>query len=131
MTWGASTIVAAVAPATRPLAVTMNLRRSLAMALSSPRHKLMVRAFGDAVPRAHQGLELREGRVHLARHGRLLGFFFDRLGRELPQLAQHGHRDLDHFDLALELCLEPFERDRVLRVKRREAIDLARGSGVV
>src|SRR5215813_8722834 len=131
ITLGASTATAAAAVASAPVAVTMNLRRSLVTPSSSPRYKLVVRAFGDAVPRAHQGLELREGRVYLARHGRLLGFFLDSLGRELLELAQHGCRDLDHFDLALELLLEPFERDRVLCVKSREAIDLARGSGVV
>src|SRR5215470_6939881 len=106
MTWGASTIVAAVAPATRPLAVRMNLRRSLVTLPSSARHELVIGTFGDAIPGTDQGLELREGRVHLARHGRLLGFFLDSLGRELLELTQHGHRDLDHFDLALELSLE-------------------------
>src|SRR5262249_58787123 len=35
-------------------------------------HELMVSAFRNVIPRAHQRLELREGRVHLSRHWRLL-----------------------------------------------------------
>src|SRR5215471_15712973 len=131
ITLGASIATAAAAVASAPVAVTMNLRRSLVTPSSLPRHELVVGTFGDAIPGTDQGLELREGRVHLARHGRLLGFFLDSLGRELLELTQHGHRDLDHFDLALELSLEPFERDRVLRVESREAIDFARRRRVV
>jgi hypothetical protein len=37
----------------------------------------MVGAFRDVIPGTHQRLELREGRVHLFRHGSLLGFLPD------------------------------------------------------
>jgi len=57
----------------QPLAFAMNLRRSLFTLPSSHRHELMVGAFGDVVPRAHQRLKLREGRVHLPGHGGLGG----------------------------------------------------------
>src|SRR5215475_9168623 len=131
ITLGASIIAVATAAATRPLPVAMNLRRSLAILPSLPRHELVVGALGYVVPRAHQGLELRKGRVDSTGHGSLLGFFLENLGRELLELAQHGSRDLDHLDLALEFCLEPLQRDGVLRVESREAIDFARGSSVV
>src|SRR5215831_11481495 len=99
MTLGTSTIVAAAAPTTTPLAVTMNLRRSLAMALPLPCHELVVGTFGDVVPRPHQRLELGERGVHLPGHRRLLGFLPGDLGRKPLQIAQHGDRDLSHLDL--------------------------------
>src|SRR6266545_2792309 len=131
MTLGASTTAAAAAAAITPLAVAMNLRRSVIALPSSQRHELMVGAFGDVVPGAHQRLELREGGVHLSGHGRLLGFFPDNLGRQLLEIAQHGHRDLKDLDLALEFRPEFLERDRVLRVELRQAIDLDCGGGMV
>src|SRR5438094_4105808 len=67
ITLGASTIAAA-AEAITPPAVAMNLRRSVVTLGSSRRHELMVGAFGDVIPRAHQLLELREGGVHLPSH---------------------------------------------------------------
>src|SRR6266498_2369773 len=130
MTLGASTMAAAAA-AMAPPAVAMSLRRSVIPLPSSHCHELMVGAFGDVVPRAHQRLELREGGVHLPGHGGLLGFFPDDLGRELLEIAQHRHRELEHLDLALELRLEPLEGDRVLGVVVREAIDLDGSGGMV
>src|SRR5262249_34524373 len=89
MTLGASTMAAAVAVARAPLAVTINRRRSVVTLPSSSRDELLVGAFGDMVPRAHQRLELRERRVDLLRHRRLLGCLLDDLGGDLPELAQH------------------------------------------
>src|SRR6266446_2180600 len=131
MTWGASTSAIAASVAIAPLVFARNLRRSFITLPSSPRHELMVGAFGDAIPGTHQRLELRERRVDFPGHGRLLGFFPDHLGRQLPEIAQHRHREREHLDFALELRLEPFERDGVLRVEGREAIDLHRCGGVV
>src|SRR5437879_7910783 len=119
MTLGASTMVAVAAATTAPLAVAMNLRRSVIPPPSSPRHELMVGAFGDVVPGAHQRLELREGRVHLPGHGGLLGFFPDDLGCQLLEIAQHRHRELEDLDLALELRLQSLERDGILGVEVR------------
>src|SRR5215468_7971299 len=41
------------------------------------RHELMVGTLGDVVPRPHQRLELREGRVHLPGHERFLRLLAD------------------------------------------------------
>src|SRR4030095_16816573 len=108
-----------------------DLTDSAALIGASPRHALIVGAPCDAVPGAHQRLELRERRVHLPGHGALLGFVPDDFGRQLLQVAQHGHRVLENFDLALEFRLEALERDRVLHVIVREAIDLGCRGGVV
>src|SRR3989304_7022709 len=124
MTLGAPTMVAVAAAAIAPPAFARNLRRSVITPPSSHRDELMVGAFCDMVPGAHQRLELRERRVHLPGHGGLLGFLLDDLGRELLEIAQYRHRELEHLDLALELRLEFLERDRVLRVKLAETIDL-------
>src|SRR5712692_8508738 len=102
MTLGASTMVAAAAAAMTPPAVAMNLRRSVVTLSSSHCHELVVGAFGHMVPGAHQRLELREGRVDFPGHGGLFGFFPGDLGRQLPELAQHRHRELGHLDLPLE-----------------------------
>jgi hypothetical protein len=91
----------------------------------------MVGAFRDVVPGANLRLELREGRVHPPGHGRLLGFLPDDLGRQLLELAQHRHRNLEHLDLALELRPETLQRDRVLRVVVREAVDLHGRGGMI
>src|SRR5499425_610338 len=131
MTFGASTIVAAPTAVSAPLADTRNRRRSVIIALSLSRHELVVGAFGHVVPRTHQRLELRERRVHLARHGRLFRLFPDDLGRLLPEIAQHRRRKLEHLDLSLELSPESLERDGVLRVVVRKAVDLNRCRGVV
>src|SRR2546427_3704775 len=131
MTLAESVTVAAATAAIAPLAVTMNLRRSGVTLASLHCHELMVRAFGDVVPGAHQRLEFREGRVHLAGHGGFLGFFLGGLGRQLLEIAQHRHREREHLDLALELRLEPPERDGVLDVVVLEAIDLHGGGGMV
>src|SRR6266536_298650 len=131
MTLGASTMAAEAAAATTPPAVAMNLRRSVITLPSSHCHELMVGAFGHVVPRAHQRLELREGCVHLPGHGSLLGFFPDDLRRQLLEVAQHRHRELDHLDLALELRPESPERDRVLGVVVREAINLDCRGGMI
>src|SRR5262249_8860227 len=69
-------------------------------------HELMVRAFRNVVPRAHQRLELREGRVDLPSHPRLLGFFPENRGRQFPQIAEHWQWELHDLDLAFELSLE-------------------------
>src|SRR5712692_880217 len=111
MTLGASTMAAAAAAAIVPPAVARNLRRSVVTLPSSHRDELMVGAFGDVVPRAHQRLEFREGSVHLPGHGSLLGFFPDDLGRQLLEIAQHRRRELENLDLALELRPESLERD--------------------
>src|SRR5215471_18642269 len=112
MTRGASTTAVAAAAATAHPALTMNLRRSI-IESSSRRHELVVGALGDVIPRPHQRLELRERRVHLPGHGRLLRPLLDDLGRQLPEVAQHRRRELDDLDLALELRLEPLQRDGV------------------
>src|SRR5712691_8371227 len=122
---GASTIATA-ATATTPLAVAMNLRRSVVMPSSLSCDKLMVGALRHVVPRAHQRLEPCEGRVHLPGHGRLFGFLLHNLGGELLEIAQHRHWELKDVDLPFEFALEPFERDRVLRMEGCEAIDLHR-----
>src|SRR5207245_5704928 len=131
MTLGASTIAAAATAAIAPPAFTMNLRRSVVTQPSSDRDELMVGAFRDVVPGTHERLELRERRVHLPGHGGLLGFFPDDLGRQLLEIAQHRHRELEHLDLALELHLESPERDRILGMVIREAIDLDCRGGMV
>src|SRR5713101_7972277 len=131
MTLGASTMAAAATAASAPPAFTMNLHRSVVTLSSSHRDELMVGAFGDVIPGAHQRLELRERRVHLPGHGGLLGFFPDDLGRQLLEIAQHRPRDLEHLDLALELHLESLERDRVLHVVIRQAVDLHGRGGMV
>src|SRR5262249_48952939 len=64
-------------------------------------------------------------------HGSLLGFFPDDLGRQLLEIAQHRHRDLEELDLALEFHLESFERERTLSMVVRQAIDLHGRGGVV
>src|SRR6266436_6788803 len=92
MTLGASTTAATAAATTTPLAVAMNLRRSIISGSSSPLHELVVGALRDAVPRAHQRLELRVGGVHLPGHGGLLRFVLDDFGRELPQITEQRHR---------------------------------------
>jgi hypothetical protein len=86
MTLGASTMPAAATAAIAPLALAMNLRRSVLTLPPSPRDELMVGAFRDVVPGAHQRLELREGRVHLPGHGGLLGLLLDHLGRQLLEI---------------------------------------------
>src|SRR5262245_4074515 len=143
MTWGASTIAAAPAAASVPPAFTMKRRRSMAMVSflegtardpatwRSPRHKLVVGALGDVVPRADQRLELRERRVHLSSHWRLFRFLAEGLGRELFELPQDRNGKLDHLDLVLELYPELLEGNRILGVETREAIDLDRGGGMV
>src|SRR6185295_12667425 len=130
MTLGASTMAAAVAASTPP-AVAMNLRRWDITLPSSYPDELVVGAFRNVVPGAHQRLELCERRVHLAGHGGLLGLLPDDLGRQLLEIAQHRGRELEHFDLALELRLESLQRDRVLDVEVREAIDLHGGDGMI
>src|SRR6476660_8146562 len=138
MTLGASTMALATAAATRPLPVAMNLRRSVATLCLlippravSPDDEMAVRALRDVVPRSHQGLELRERGVHLAGHGRLLGFLPDDVAGDLSQIAQHWTGELDHLDLALELGPEPLERDRVLGVEIGETDDLHGRGGIV
>src|SRR5215475_16189172 len=96
----------------------------VARRLASPGHELMVSALGNVIPRAHQRLELREGRVHLPGYGGSLGFFAEDLHRQLLEIAQHRRWELENLDLALELRPEALQRDRVLRVVVREAIDL-------
>src|SRR5712692_11741144 len=103
MTLGASTMAAAAAAAIVPPALARNLRRSVITLPSSHRDELMVGAFGDVVPGTHEGLELRERRVHLPGHGGLLGFFLDDLGRQLLKIAQHRDREREHLDVTLEL----------------------------
>ena len=74
----------------RPLgasALTAPAFRSSSIGARSHRHELMVGAFRDVIPGAHQRLELREGRVSLPRHGALLGLFPHDLGRQLLEIA--------------------------------------------
>src|SRR5262245_3425519 len=130
MTLGASTMPDPATAAITPLAVTMNLRRSV-VTLPSPCHELLIGPFGHVIPGADQRLELRERRVDLSRHGRLLGFLSQNLALETAEVAQHGSRKLKHFDLALELSLEPLERDGVLRVIVRESVHLNGSRGVI
>src|SRR5215813_6751532 len=98
MTLGASTMRAAAVAANRPLAVAMNLRRSVVTVPSSSRHQLMVGALGHVVPRAYQRLELRERGVHLSGRGCLLRLFPDDRAGELLQLSQHRDGDREHLD---------------------------------
>src|SRR5712691_4709379 len=126
--WGTQrSIAAATQRSRRPhrLGIRRNLTalafRQPSIAPRSHGHELMVGTFRDVIPRAHQRLELREGRVDLLGHGALLGFFLHDLGRQLLEIAQHRRRKLEQLDLALELRLESLERDGVLRVKVREA----------
>src|SRR5262245_47731908 len=93
-------------------------------AASLPRHELMIGALGDVIPRADQRLELGVRGVDLPRHRRLLRLLPDHLTGQLPKVAQHRRRELDDLDLALELRLEAFQRDRVLGVKISEAVEL-------
>src|SRR5215467_10775627 len=109
MTFGTSTIAAAATAVSAPLAVTRSRRRSVVIVPPSPRHELVVRALGHVVPGANQRLELRVGGVHLPGHGRLLRFLLDNLDRELLEVAQHGHGELEDLDLAFEFRLEAFE----------------------
>jgi len=69
------------------------------------RDELVVGAFGDKVPGAHERLELREGRVHLPGHGALLGLLLDDLGSQLLEFAQHRNRKLKQLDLPLNSVL--------------------------
>src|SRR5262245_48205650 len=91
----------------------------------------MIGALGHVVPGADERLELRERRVHFPRHWCPFRLLPGDLDGQLLQIAEHRHRELEHFDLAPELRLESLERDRVLGVEVREAIDLHRGGGVV
>src|SRR5262252_7762756 len=137
MTFGASTSAAAVIAASVPLAVTRNLRRSVVTwasslnVVASPRHELVIGALGHVVPGADQRLEFRVGGVHLPGHGRLLRFLLDNVDRELLEVAQHGHGELEDFDLAFEFRLEAFEGDRVLGVVGGQSVDLDRRGGMV
>src|SRR5262245_4260186 len=88
----------------------------------------MVGTLGDVVPRCDQRLELRERGMHLPGHRALLGFLPEDLSRQLTQIAALLYRDLNVLDLPLELILESLQRDCVLSVEVREAIDL-RGRG--
>src|SRR6185369_6304920 len=99
--------------------------------LPSPLRELVVHALGDLVPGSEQRLELRERRIHLLRHGALLGMVPDDIDRDLLEIAQHHRRELDELDLALELCLDSLEGDGVLRVEVHEANDLGGRHGQV
>src|SRR6266508_296999 len=114
MTLGASTTAAAAAAAITPLAVAMNLRRSVIALPSSQRNELMVGAFGDVIPRPHQRLGLGEGGVHLPGDGGLLGFLLDDLRRELLESAERRRRELRDLELGLEHRRARLECDRVL-----------------
>src|SRR5262245_36481224 len=140
MTCGASTTAAAPAAASVPPAFTRNRRRFTGRApymrrnepgpsrpvAPSPRHELMIGAFGDVVPRPHQRLELCVGRVHLPGHRRLLRLLPDDVGRQLPELAQHRGRELEDLHLVLELRPKSLKRGRVLHVEVAETVDLDR-----
>src|SRR5215813_8757594 len=93
MTWGAPTMVAAVAAATTAPAFAMNRRLSV-IESASPFHKLVVGAFGDVVPRTHQGLELLVRGVHPPGHGCLLRLLLHHFSRELLEVPQHRRREL-------------------------------------
>src|SRR5215831_10742056 len=121
----------AVAAAITPPAFARNLRRPVVTLSPSSRHQLMVGALGNVVPRPHERLELREGGVHLPGHGSFLRLFPKDVGRQLLEISEHRHWELDDLYLALELCPEPLQRDRVLHVEVREAIDLRGGGGMV
>src|SRR5215468_5049515 len=95
------------------------------------RDEVPVGAFGNVIPGHHQLLELREGQADLSGHGGLLGFLSDNLGGQLPEIAQHRYRELEHFDLSFELRAQALEGDRVLRVELSEADYLHGGRGIV
>src|SRR5215467_9548868 len=85
-----------IAPSSRPSAPP-----------SSYGDEVTVSAFGDVVPRTHLRLKLRERGMHLRRHRTSLGLFRDDLDGELSQVAEDGHRQLEHLDLALVLRSQP------------------------
>src|SRR5262245_42781314 len=105
MTAGTSVTTAAAAI---PPTCAMNRLRSVITA-PLPRHELVVGAFGDVVPGTHQGLELRVRRVDLPGHRALLRLLPDGLAGKLLELAQHGGRVLENFDLVLELRPQALE----------------------
>src|SRR4029453_12899745 len=113
MTLGASAMAAAAPAVIARLAFAMNLRRSMFTLRSSPfffpsrRDELVVGALGHVVPGAQHGLEPREGRVHFPGDRGLLRLFPDDLDGQFLEIAQHRDGKLEHFDLALELYLEP------------------------
>src|SRR5262245_27819328 len=128
MTRGASTTGAASTAASTPPAVTMNRRRSMRFTsvrggpepdscdreFDLPRHELMVGAFGDAIPRTYERLELRVGRVHLSGHRGSLRLFSDHLDRQLLEIPEQRPRVLEKLDLALELRSELLEGECIL-----------------
>src|SRR5262245_29557786 len=67
----------------------VTLKLSDAETRSPRRHKLMVGALADAVPRTNQRLELRVGGVDLSSDRRSLGLLPHDLARQFPEVAQH------------------------------------------
>src|SRR6266536_1081870 len=131
MTLGAPIIAAVPATAAAALPATVrNLRRAV---ITSPSDcdEPVIGALGDVIPGAHQGLELRERRMHLPGHGRFLRFLRDHLSRQLLEITQDRCREGEDLDLALEFCLELRKRDRVLRMEVGVTIDLAGGGGMI
>src|SRR5215471_2467818 len=122
MTLGASVMPAAATAAATPPTFAMNLRRSV-MTPPLAGDELVVGALGDVVPGADQRLELRVGRVDLPGHRALLRLLPDGLAGKLLELAQHGGRVLENFDLVLELRPQALEGDGILRVKVGQAVD--------
>src|SRR5262245_48891469 len=131
MTLGASTMPDLATAAITPLAVTMNLRRSVVIAPSSPRHELVIGTLGHVVPRANERPELHERRMDFSRHGGFLGLFLHNLRRNLLQVAQHRNREGEDLDLAPELRPETFQRDGILGVVVREGVNLDSGRRVI
>src|SRR5262249_13704908 len=68
---------------------------------------------------------------HFSGHWRLLRLLPYNLHGQLLEIAQHGYRQLEDLDLALELGLESLERNRILYLVARKAIDVDRSGRLV
>src|SRR5262245_15102990 len=86
----------------------------------------MVGTFRDLAPGTDQLLKLREGGMDLPGQGGFLRLLSDDLDRQLLDVTQERRRELDDLDLPHELRLELLERDGVLGVEVRTAIDVRR-----
>src|SRR5688572_18732818 len=130
ITAGAST---ATAPTASAPAFARNRRRLVSRGIirGSPGHALVIGALGDVVPGPDQKLELRERGVHLPGLGTLGRLVADHLRRQLLEVAQHGHRQLEDLDGTLELRPQALQRKAVLRPVLHLPVDLRHRGGVV
>src|SRR5262245_16830749 len=101
MTLGASSNTAGAVTVIAPPTVARNLRR--ARITSSSCNELVVGAFGDAIPRTDERLELRIGGMDLPGHRRLLRLLPDHVSGDLLEIAEHRTRKREDLDFRLEL----------------------------